>query len=147
MARDLRRFWGVRWFVIRASLAFLVIAGCGSAAPISPEGGTQAASTQSQCKHAAGVDDVSPGACAVGSAYLVCNFASGAGCLCVTDAQSCDGCGSGSGATCQDQCKAGEYALSCGGPPSSIAYASPPTACRGIGSTPAGNTYYCCPCL
>jgi len=74
----------------------------GSLACQSDQGNLQSSSV-AECHHAAGVDDGGPGACAVGRAYLQCSLPSGTQCLCVTNDQSCEGCGPGSGATCQDQ--------------------------------------------
>jgi hypothetical protein len=103
----------------------------------------------STCGHAADVDSTAPGACETGRAQLSCTFASGAGCDCVTDDTSCEGCGPNTSATCVNKCTANEYAVACGGPPppnGSFTYAAPPAGCRGLSFGPGGGGFYCCPC-
>ncbi len=108
-----------------------------------------------QCHWPESLNDAGPGACTVGRAYVVCHFPSGAGCLCISDdPTSCPNCGPVTGATCQNVCAQGEYAVSCGGPPIPIglpdggfgSYQKAPDGCTGVGATPGGNLYSCCPC-
>jgi hypothetical protein len=122
------------------------------------------------CHWPASLDDAGPGACGVGRAYVKCTYPSGVSCeagggasspggltmLCLSDdPTSCAGCVSIAGAaTCTDMCAPDEYAVSCGGPPQfsndggsgDFAYQEPPANCVGVGGTPAGNAYFCCPC-
>ena len=123
------------------SLILLVLAGCGG----SGAGSTSSAVSGPSCKHPASLDDAGVGACGIGHAVVDCTDQSGAGCGCISDTLSCDGCG---GLTCKNKCKVNEYALSCGsiGPPTGPT-ADPPAECRGVEATPAGITFYCCPCL
>ena len=107
-----------------------------------------------QCRWPDSLDDAGPGACSVGRAYIQCTYPSGAGCACLSDDPTgCPGCGPASGAVCTSVCSAGEYAVSCGGPPLVLAdggagfdYQSAPSGCRAAGGTPGGNEYSCCPC-
>jgi hypothetical protein len=122
-----------------------------------------------QCRWPASLDDAGPGACLVGRAYVQCSYPSGVTCdggegafspegitqLCISnDPASCSGCNSTEGAaTCKSVCAPNEYAMSCGGPPrgspdgnSSFEYQEAPDGCVGVGFTPGGNGYYCCPC-
>ncbi len=77
--------------------------------------------------------------------------------LCISsDPTSCSGCSSSTGtATCTNKCAPTQYAVSCGGPPVpslpdggqvTWTYQNPPEGCVGVGGTPGGNGYYCCPC-
>jgi hypothetical protein len=122
----------------------------------------------SECHWPASLNDAGPGACAVGRAYVSCSYPSGVSCeggagasggvtmLCISDdPNSCQGCGSISGAaTCKNMCAPNEYAVSYGGPPhfsndggpDTFVYQQAPTNCRGVGVTPGGNQYSCCPC-
>jgi hypothetical protein len=132
-----------------------------------PDGGAAAPST---CKWPTSLDDAGPGACGVGRAYVKCTYPSGVSCeggvgasspggltmLCISeDPTSCSGCESISGPpTCTNMCAPNEYAVSCGGPPrfssdggfDNFAYQQAPANCVGVGGTPAGNLYSCCPC-
>jgi hypothetical protein len=131
-----------KWLLLTVLVA---IAGCGGGSPL--VGQTDATSSAGQCGHAAGLGDGKPGACGVGRALLDCEFPNGAGCGCVTNNATCDGC---AGSTCTDTCDANEYAVSCGGigpGDPSITYADPPAACRFASANPGGIAYYCCPCL
>ena len=125
----------------------IAVAGCGGSGAL--EGGQDAASlSANQCRRDPSVVDGGPGACGSARAVVDCEFPNGAGCDCLTDNATCDGCGAG--ATCTNKCKANEYAASCGsvgpGDPS-ITYADPPAGCRLGLATPAGVAFYCCPCL
>ena len=143
--------------------------GCSSASE-SATGKSEASTAPSTCQWPASLNDAGPGACSVGRAYVKCTYPSGVNCeagggasspegltmLCISDdPTSCSGCGSTAGAaTCTDMCAPNEYALSCGGPPhfnpdggvDNFTYEQPPANCVGMGGTPAGNGYYCCPC-
>lgn len=119
------------------------------------------------CRWPDSLNDAGPGVrgCGVGRAFLECTFPSGVSCsargsgplteLCISDDPTkCSDCTSlPSGATCHNRCGAGEYAVSCGGPPllspdggTPPVYQDTPAGCVAMGSTPAGNTYACCPC-
>jgi hypothetical protein len=84
--------------------------------------------------------------CSASRAQVSCTYPNGSGCGCTTSgAIECAGCGPNSGATCQDQCAATEYAVACGGVgPGPVP--DPPSSCRFTGAVPAGIAYYCCPC-
>jgi hypothetical protein len=108
---------------------------------------TDAVVGASQCRHDPSVGTGAPGACGAGRALFECRMPNG-GCDCITDGTTCNGCETD--ATCANKCNANEYAAACGsvGPPDpSITYANPPAACRIVYPTPAGVTFYCCPCL
>jgi hypothetical protein len=134
-------------------------------------GESEASTAPSTCQWPASLNDAGPGACSVGRAYVKCTYPTGVSCeggegassrqggltmLCISDdLTSCSGCGSTAGtATCTDLCAPNEYGLSCGGPPhfnpdgggDNFTYQEPPANCVGMGGTPAGNGYYCCPC-
>lgn len=122
-----------------------------------------------QCTWPAYLDDAGPGACTVGRAYVQCSYPSGVTCEggggafsphgidqdCISnDPASCSGCTSTTGAaTCKSICAPNKYAVSCGGPPhlspdgsSTFNYQEAPDGCVGVGFTPGGNGYFCCPC-
>jgi hypothetical protein len=129
--------------IVVTALAVALLSGCHG-------GSSSTDGALTLCPHPASLDDGGPGACTIGRASLTCTLPSGVGCGCVSDGTSCDDCGPGSGATCQNQCNDNEYAAACGGPPrpdASTSYASPPPGCRSIAPTPAGVVFYCCPCL
>jgi hypothetical protein len=121
---------------MRALLVGLaLVASCG--------GGSGSAKSGAQCGFAPGVGTGLPGACAAGRALLSCESPMGGGCTCVTD----DVCGGCDIVPCVNKCKAGEYAVACGGPPNpNITYDDPPAGCRADLPTPAGSVFYCCPC-
>jgi hypothetical protein len=120
------------------------------------------------CAWPANLADAGPGACRVGRAFVECTYSSGVVCeggagvsfatmACISDdPTSCSGCGSIAGAaTCTSMCAPNEYAVSCGGPPhfpssdgslDGFMYQQAPANCVGVGGTPAGNEYSCCPC-
>lgn len=131
------------------------------------------------CSWPAYLDDAGPGACAVGRAFVECQYPEGVVCeggtaasgeatgpsgtvlginqACISnDPTSCQGCTSTRGvATCANKCAPNEYALSCGGLPAlplpdggdtERTYQQPPDDCMSVGITPAGITFYCCPC-
>jgi hypothetical protein len=166
MTRALLRCIARVWLARLAS-PVLAAAACTSAGPDGAGGGSVDAG---QCSWPTYLDDAGPGACHVGRAFVQCTYSSGVvcdggpsvyspagldmGCL-SEDPTSCAGCVSTSGpATCHDVCPLDQYAVSCGGPPlvspdGSVVtpqYQDPPDACVGVGVTPAGNGYYCCPC-
>jgi hypothetical protein len=83
-------------------------------------------------------------ACQPARALVSCTDSTGAGCGCLSDQISCDGCQI-QGVTCRDQCAADQYAVACGGVgPGAVP--SPPDGCTFAGANPGGVAYYCCPC-
>jgi hypothetical protein len=105
------------------------------------------------CGRAATLDDGRPGACHGGRTVLACVRPDGFGCLCSTEGTSCPGCAPSTGAVCHDQCRLGEYSVTCGGGGAAAAdgavvvvYDDPPPGCRliDLGFGLASN--YCCPC-
>jgi hypothetical protein len=125
--------------------------------------------TYGPCSWPASLNDGGPGACTVGRAYVTCSYPVGVTCEgglgasggqggiemgCISDDPTSCGCTSTSGAaTCRNMCAPNEYAVSCGGPPhfdedgsSNFAYQETPDGCVGVGATPGGNAYSCCPC-
>jgi hypothetical protein len=129
-------------------VSLLGAVGCGGGAPVGAGDAASATTTGNQCGRAAGIGASTPGACGGARAAIDCEFPNGAGCDCITDNASCEGCSTG--ATCTNKCAANEYAVSCGaigpGDPS-ITYADAPAGCRLAIATPAGIAFYCCPCL
>jgi hypothetical protein len=126
--------------------------------------------TYGQCSWPASLYDAGPGSCTAGRAFVSCSYPVGVTCEgglggavgsggldmgCISDdPTSCAGCTSISGiATCHDMCGPDQYAVSCGGPPhfdedggSNFTYQEAPDGCVGVGATPGGNAYSCCPC-
>jgi hypothetical protein len=122
-----------------------------------------------RCQWPDSLNDAGPEvrACRVGRAFLECTYPSGTACgasasgtltvLCISDDPTqCPKCGPPpSGATCRNLCGPNDYAVSCGGPPLrpppdggvASVYQDAPAGCVSAGSTPAGNTYSCCPCM
>jgi hypothetical protein len=87
----------------------------------------------------------------VGRAYLKCTSAGGVTCGCISDDPSqCPPCSASNGYTCTNQCSPGSYGVACGGPPNPLdggpSYQSLPSGCTGIGYTPGGSAFACCPC-
>ena len=82
--------------------------------------------------------------CQAARALVSCTDSTGAGCGCISNDVSCDGC-QVSGVTCHDQCAANQYAVACGGVgPGPVP--SPPDGCTFASANPGGIAYYCCPC-
>ncbi len=124
--------------------------------------GSEGAAQTGACHWPENLNDAGPGACTVGLAYLNCMYPSGVGCgassspgplfmSCISgDTTGCPGCDPIQGGTCENKCGPGQYAVSCGGPPTpgggAIVYQQAPAGCVSVGSTPGGNTYSCCPC-
>jgi hypothetical protein len=82
--------------------------------------------------------DAAPrGACHAGRHLLSCQFSGGGSVGLSADA------GTGS---CEDQCKANEYAIACGAVGPDTGNPDPPSNCRNASNTPAGVFFMCCPC-
>jgi len=133
---------------LRISLVLAaLVAGCGGRQSLDEGGdGGSSAVTNGQCGRDPSVGTGQPGACGAARAVLDCEFPNGAGCDCVSDGTTCEGCA----ATCTNKCKASEYAASCGGigpGDPSITYMDPPSSCRLALATPGGIAFYCCLCL
>ena len=83
-------------------------------------------------------------ACQPARALVSCTDPTGAGCACLSDNISCDGCQL-QDVTCHDQCAANQYVVACGGVgPGAVP--SPPDGCTFASANPGGVAYYCCPC-
>jgi hypothetical protein len=129
---------------LRASVVLVtLVAGCGGRQSLDEGGDGASAVTSGQCGHDPTVGTGQPGSCGAARAALDCEFPNGAGCVCVSDGTTCEGCA----ATCTNKCDANEYAASCGGIGPSGPSADPPAACRLVLPTPGGIAFYCCPCL
>ncbi|HXN33446.1 MAG TPA: hypothetical protein VN894_16370 [Polyangiaceae bacterium] len=113
--------------------------------------------------------DASWGQCSAARAYLSCTTPGGAGEECLSnDPTRCPnpdnimvsfGASNGdasimesaSALVCQNKCQPNEYGAECGGvgppPPGGQGPgAQPPAGCRGMGVTPGGTQFLCCPC-
>jgi len=83
----------------------------------------------------------------VAHTVLTCNSATGYA-ACVTSASECDTSNTNITGpfTCENHCSAGEFAIACGDVGPVPAPPPEPPGCRGAFFTPAGVTFYCCPC-
>lgn len=94
------------------------------------------------------LEDAAPGACHAARTFLSCEGSDGSTEECMSDnLESCpdDGGQAVKYSSCVDQCRAGEFALSCGsigGGPRE----APPANCRNLPPNPGGITFACCPC-
>jgi hypothetical protein len=84
-------------------------------------------------------------ACRAARTLLSCPSAGGTVTCISNDPARCPMGATPSGATCTNQCAAGEYAVACGRPGPTPAPA-PPAGCKDMRPTPGGVIYYCCPC-
>jgi hypothetical protein len=140
-----------RWVRSILVTVFLTGTACSSgrdALDLSANGvAADAARAAGQCSWPADLDDPAPHACRAMRAFVSCGDPAGGGCGCLSDdPTTCSGCGSGF--TCQNQCAANQYGVACGGigPSSPSSNQTPPDGCTVRLSTPAGVSFYCCPC-
>ena len=94
--------------------------------------------------------DASSGECRAASFYLACQGSNGGGMACLSESSTeCPGPDDTvvgvTFSNCQNQCRAGEYALACGGPGPGP-WPAAPAACRPLPAGPGGGTISCCPC-
>lgn len=124
----------------------------GNAQGVSTAGATGDAA---ECRLPSRSADAGLGACTVARALVVCtSSAPGSGsCECLSDdPTTCAFCREQltGDVTCLSQCAANEYAVACGGPPipdGDVHYEDAPSGCTGLGYSPAGSEFVCCPCL
>ena len=122
-------------------IAVVMIVGCGGRATTGAAG--EGGAPLSACAWPAALDSTdasSSSACHAARAFVQCIYPGGGeGCL-SGNPTKCEGPAPLPGpASCQDQCREDEYAVSCGAP-------DPPAGCHDAVPSPDGVIFYCCPC-
>ena len=123
----------------------------GNAQKISSAG----AASVAECNYPMSSADAGPGACTVARALVECTSdePNAATCECLSeDPTTCAFCEQQlkGNVTCVSKCAGNEYAMGCGGPPipdGDVHYQDAPSGCAGLGYSPAGSEFVCCPCL
>lgn len=136
-----------RWALLSVVLGSALSATCSSPAVTADAGNVTTMVNGCTWPAALAQNDSSSGQCrGAARAVLSCTSTTG-GADCLTNGGECDTSNTNITGpfTCQNRCSATEFGIVCGyvGPGPEV---TPPPTCRAVLPTPAGVTFYCCPC-